>query len=582
MARALAGESVDETEIYIRNPERPLGVHIVVQASPFWDENNELAGGIVLIRDISRKKEIEARIGTLTNAVEQTADTIVITNKGGRIEYVNPAFEQTTGYTRAEALGRTPAILKSGVHNDAFYKNLWETVTSGKVFRATIANRKKSGEIYFAEQTITPMRDSAGGISHYVSVVKDVTEQRKLQEQEAQMKVARAVQQRFYRVAPPQAEGFDIAGAAFPADATGGDYFDFFPLQQGFIGIAVGDICGHGIGSALLMVELRSCLRAFAMKSSDLAEIFTLLNGALVSDLQQDRFATLTFCRLHPPSRSIVYANAGHFPGYILDAGGAVKRTLDSMDIPLGMFSKRTFTCSEEIQLEPGDILVLLTDGILEAERPDEMRLWGRARARFHPGPPPRGGATDHHGPLSRGTEFLRRASSSRRYYSRHLQMPPDRLTRDIRTASGAGPHALGTTKTSKASKKTALLLRTGCPHGLRLCIIRAVNKSAQREEDRSQESECITIDPMVEQTLQAKSKAHFTPPYADRLEGLSSDSWLPAPDTSTPLAISSQLLRIFVVRFLWLRLCCAVVFAISVLRADTRQKILAFFRGAR
>ncbi len=380
LARALAGESVDETEMYIRNPERPHGVHIVLQANPFWNENNKLAGGIVLIRDISRKKEIEARIGTLTNAVEQTADTIVITNKGGRIEYVNPAFEQTTGYTRAEALGRTPAILKSGVHNDAFYKNLWETVTSGNVFRATIANRKKSGEIYFAEQTITPMRDSAGGISHYVSVVKDVTEQRKLQEQEAQMKVARAVQQQFYRVAPPQAEGFDIAGAAFPADATGGDYFDFFPLQQGFIGIAVGDICGHGIGSALLMVELRSCLRAFAMKSSDLAEIFTLLNDALVSDLQQDGFATLAFCRLHPPSRSIIYASAGHFPGYILDAGGAVKRTLDSMDIPLGMFSKRTFTCSEEIQLEPGDILVLLTDGILEAERPDET-AFGAERA---------------------------------------------------------------------------------------------------------------------------------------------------------------------------------------------------------
>jgi len=380
LARALIGESVGETEIYIRNPERPQGVHIVVQASPFWNEKNELAGGVVLIRDISKKKEIEARIGTLTNAVEQTADTIVITDKSGRIEYVNPAFEQTTGYTRAEALGSTPAMLKSGVHNDDFYKNLWETVASGRVFRATIANRKKSGEIYFAEQTITPMRDSAGSITHHVSVVKDVTEQRKLQEQEAQMKVARSVQQQFYKVSPPHAEGYDMAGAAFPADATGGDYFDFVPLQQGFLGIAVGDICGHGIGSALLMVELRSCLRAFAMKSTDLAEIFTLLNGALVSDLQLDRFATLVFCRLHTQSRSIVYANAGHFPGYILDAGGAVKRTLDSMDIPLGLFSRRTFTCSEEIRLEPGDILVLLTDGILEAERPDET-VFGAERA---------------------------------------------------------------------------------------------------------------------------------------------------------------------------------------------------------
>jgi phosphoserine phosphatase RsbU/P len=380
LAKALTGQRVDETEIFIRNAERPDGVHILVKATPLWNEANKLAGGIVLIQDISRKKEIEAKIGTLTNAVEQTADTIVITNRTGRIEYVNPAFEQTTGYTRAEALGNTPAILKSGVHNDAFYKNLWETVSSGRVFRATIANRKKSGEIYFAEQTITPMRDTAGHITHYVSVVKDVTEQRKLQEQEAQMKVARSVQQTFYRVSPPQVAGFDIAGAAFPADATGGDYFDFVPLQQGFIGLALGDICGHGIGSALLMVELRSCLRAFATKSTDVAEIITLLNGALVSDLLLDRFATLIFCRLHPESRTMVYANAGHFPGYILDATGAVKRTLDSREIPLGMFSGRAFTCSEDIQLEQGDVLALLTDGILEAERPDETQF-GAERA---------------------------------------------------------------------------------------------------------------------------------------------------------------------------------------------------------
>ena len=372
LTRALAGESVGETEICIRNPERPHGVHILVQANPFWNENHELAGGVVLLRDISKKKEIEARIGTLTNAVEQTADTIVITDRSGRIEYVNPAFELTTGYTRAEALGSTPAILKSGVHDGAFYKNLWDTITGGRVFRSTIANRKKSGEIYFAEQTITPMRDSAGGITHFVSVVKDVTEQRKLQEQEAQMKVARSVQQQFYRVSPPRVAGFDMAGAAFPADATGGDYFDFVHLQENYLGIAVGDICGHGIGSALLMVELRSCLRAFALKSSDVAEIMTLLNSALTSDSRMGSFATLVFCRLHARSRSLVYANAGHFPGYILDGKGVVKRTLDSMDIPLGLFSGGAFSGSEEILLEPGDILALLTDGILEAEKPDQ------------------------------------------------------------------------------------------------------------------------------------------------------------------------------------------------------------------
>jgi PAS domain S-box-containing protein len=372
LARALAGETVEETEIFIRNVERPVGIHILVKASPLLNEENELCGGIAVVRDITGRRQSEQRIQTLTNAVEQTADSIVITNTGGLIEYVNPAFEMTTGYAREETLGRSPSMLKSGVHDAAFYRQLWETITSGKAFRATIANRKKNGEIYFAEQTITPMRDSSGTITHYVSVVKDVTEQRKLQEQEFQMRLARSVQQRFYKVCAPQIDGFDIAGASFPADATGGDYFDFVPLPRGRIGIAAGDVSGHGISSALLMVELRACLRAFAWKSADLGEVFTLLNNALVTDHHQESYATLVFCRLHPARRSLFYANAGHLPGYIIAADGTLKQTLDATDVPLGLFGGRRFTCSAEIRLEPGELLALITDGITEAEKPDQ------------------------------------------------------------------------------------------------------------------------------------------------------------------------------------------------------------------
>jgi len=372
LARALRGETVGETEIFIRNSERPAGVWILGLANPLRNEAGELNGGAMVIRDITTKRDADAKILTLTNAVEQTADTIVITNRQGLVEYVNPAFEQTTGYTREEILGHTPAILKSGMHDHAFYVELWSAIISGKVFRATIANRKKNGEIYFAEQTITPMRDATGEITRFVSVTKDVTEQRKLQEQEYQMKLARAVQQQFYSVSPPQVDGFDIAGAAFPADATGGDYFDFVPLPNGRIGISIGDVCGHGVSSALLMAELRACLRAFARRRLKVGEIFTLVNSALVSDLEQDRYATLAFCCLYPSSRFFVYASAGHVPGFILDKNGTVKRVLPSTDIPLGFLPGRVYTGSEHIRLESGEILALLTDGITEAERPDQ------------------------------------------------------------------------------------------------------------------------------------------------------------------------------------------------------------------
>jgi phosphoserine phosphatase RsbU/P len=371
-ARALAGETVGETEIFVCNPQCPDGIWISAQSSPLRNEAGEIRGSIVTFHDVTKKKEADTRIQTLTNAVEQTADGIIITNRGGLIEYVNPAFLSTTGYTQEELRGATPRILKSGVHDDAFYEKLWATILSGQVFRATIANRKKNGDIFFAEQTITPMWSPTGNITHFVTVIKDVTELRQLQEQQLQMSLARAVQQQFYQMSLPPIDGFEMAGAAFPADATGGDYFDFITLPGNCIGITIGDVSGHGIGSALLMVELRAYLRAFAQRNSDVGEILTLTNNALVSDLEQDRYATLVFCCFNPDSKILFYASAGHTPGYILDTNGAVKRVLDSTDIPLGFLPKHAFVCGNPLSLEEGEILALLTDGITDAERPDE------------------------------------------------------------------------------------------------------------------------------------------------------------------------------------------------------------------
>ena len=370
--RALAGEAVAETEIFVKNEQYPSGMWFSTQANPLRNETGEIWGSVVTFHDITKKKESDSLIQTLTNAVEQTADSIIITDRGGLIEYVNPAFELTTGYTRDELRGLTPRLLKSGVHEDSFYENLWATILAGNVYRGTIANRKKNGEIFFAEQTITPMWGPNGTIAHFVTVIKDVTELRKAQEQQLQMSLARAVQQQFYSLPPPPALGCDFAGAAFPADATGGDYFDFVPLEGGCIGITIGDVSGHGIGSALLMVELRAYLRAFAQKSSDAGEILSLINKALVSDLEPGRYATLILCRLEPATKTLIYSSAGHTPGFVLDSSGALIRTLDSTDIPLGFLPEHTFGCSDSIALKDGDILALLTDGITDAERPDQ------------------------------------------------------------------------------------------------------------------------------------------------------------------------------------------------------------------
>jgi diguanylate cyclase (GGDEF)-like protein/PAS domain S-box-containing protein len=112
----------------------------------------------------------------LSSVIEQTADHVLITDKEGFIEYVNPAFERLTGYAREETIGKTPRILKSGKHDQRFYEELWKTILSGGIFRGVVVNRKKNGELFYEEKTITPIRDIQGTIKYFVSTGKDITE----------------------------------------------------------------------------------------------------------------------------------------------------------------------------------------------------------------------------------------------------------------------------------------------------------------------------------------------------------------------------------------------------------------------
>jgi PAS domain S-box-containing protein len=136
-----------------------------------------------LLRYINKNRQAEEKNHLLSSIVEQTADTVVVTDRDGVIEYVNPAFEQMTGYAKEEALGKTPRVLKSGVHDDQFYKELWNTILSGEVYQSEIANLKRNGELFYEGKTITPLRDALGAITHFVATGKDITERKRAEEQ---------------------------------------------------------------------------------------------------------------------------------------------------------------------------------------------------------------------------------------------------------------------------------------------------------------------------------------------------------------------------------------------------------------
>jgi len=107
----------------------------------------------------------------------------MITDRSGLIEYVNPKFELLTGYNAGEAVGENPKILKSGVHDNKFYQGLWETILSGKEWYGEVCNKKKSGELYWEQASISAVRNDAGEISYFISVREDITERKHLDEE---------------------------------------------------------------------------------------------------------------------------------------------------------------------------------------------------------------------------------------------------------------------------------------------------------------------------------------------------------------------------------------------------------------
>ncbi|GEM_PF-5754111 len=126
---------------------------------------------------------VEEKLRKLSRAIEQTADQVMITDKNGIIEFVNPAFEKLTGYSKEETIGKTPRILKSGKHNKAHYKKIWQTILKGNVYRGETINRKKNGELYYEAKTITPIKNEHGKIISFVSTGMDITEKKKAEEE---------------------------------------------------------------------------------------------------------------------------------------------------------------------------------------------------------------------------------------------------------------------------------------------------------------------------------------------------------------------------------------------------------------
>jgi PAS domain S-box-containing protein len=341
-----------------------------------------------MVEDVSERKRAEEVLkdseAFYTSLVGTLPVCIFRKDLHGRFTFGNQGFCDWVKRPLAQVLGKTDLdfypeeLAQKYIHDD---RRVLETQ---EILEAFEEHQRPGEERILVQVLKAPLFDARGAVVGMQGIFWDITERKRAEAEmartAAEFRVARAIQQRLFPSRTPRVPGmdigaatfgYDLSGATFPAEAIGGDYYDFIPLLDGSLGIAIGDVSGHGVGPALLMAEARALLRAFAHTQSDVSAILRLVNRVLTPDIEGDRFITLLLAKLDPRKRTFVYASAGHQPGFLIGGDGCVKRPLPSTDVPLGILPDADFPLSDPITLQPDDVVLLLTDGVVEARAPD-------------------------------------------------------------------------------------------------------------------------------------------------------------------------------------------------------------------
>lgn len=323
-----------------------------------------------------------ATLGVIEQLLESAPDAMLIVDPAGRIIALNAQTESLFGYRREELLGQpverlVPDRMRAEhclARADYTHQPRCRPMGAG----LEVVGRRKDGTEFPAEVSLRPLQTDQGTLVS--SAIRDLSERKRtehaLRETQAQLLAAQRIQQHLLPRESPELTGFDLAGAMYPAEITAGDYFDYLPMAPPALGLVVGDVAGHGFGPAMLMAVTHAHLRALAQMHADPREIAARANAMLVERSEEDRFVTLLMAKLDPVRRSLVYVGAGHPAGYVLAADGTVKACLESGSPPLGVLLDARFETSAPVDLDSGDLVLLLTDGLLEACSP-EGRAFG-------------------------------------------------------------------------------------------------------------------------------------------------------------------------------------------------------------
>jgi PAS domain S-box-containing protein len=332
----------------------------------------------------TKQHQVNQELKILSIAVEQATDSVVITNTKGVIEYVNHAFEVTTGYSKGDALGQKPSIIKSGEHDVGFYKNMWQIIMTGTVFRGETTNKRKNGTLYTEQKVIIPLKNERQQITHFLSMGRDITEQRQAEQEklrlvaiEQQLNLAQEMQRSLLPFPHPNWSEVDVICFNAPADDVGGDFYQYARHNNKFI-MAVGDVSGKGISAALLMAISLSQFDASLLLDLSPRERMAHLDRTILPYTQpKKQNCAMCYVELEIilSKHQIHIVNAGGIPPYIKRANGKVE-FYEMGGFALGQgLGMITGYQVHTIELLSGDMVILTSDGVIEANNPQGQML---------------------------------------------------------------------------------------------------------------------------------------------------------------------------------------------------------------
>ena len=272
----------------------------------------------------------------------------------------NPAIDEITGF-------QTRNLLTCPLHGQ----------NRKRLGVLQVLNKRRGRFNEWDATLLTAFAAQSGVALHRHFLLEEYAEYQRIQRE---LQLARDIQVSLLPKQAPRIDGFDIAGWNRPAEAAGGDFFDFHWLGLDQLMLVVADVAGHGIASALLAAQCYALQRAvFLLLSDDVRDGVTVVNKLLCEDIPDDRFITAFFALLKPSENELIYTSAGHGPTFVLRAADGQAEELPVHGPPLGVNSESVYSLWECVSFEAGDILMVLTDGFFESSAPDGT-LFGTER----------------------------------------------------------------------------------------------------------------------------------------------------------------------------------------------------------